>query len=59
MVELWGGTGLPMSSELSRSRLNALTTVYCCIMPKLLGHKCDASALNYILTSRRSPAEEK
>jgi hypothetical protein len=45
MVELWGGAGLSMSSELSRSWLHALTTLYCSRLPELLGCRCDGSAL--------------
>jgi hypothetical protein len=59
MVELWGGAGLSMSSELSRSWLYAPTTVYCSIMPELLGRRCDGSELSYIWTSRRPLGEER
>jgi hypothetical protein len=45
MVELLGGAGLPMSSELSRSWLYALTSVYCSRLLELLGCRYDASAL--------------
>lgn len=48
MVELWGGTGLSMLSELSKPWLYASTTVCCGMMPKLLGQRYDGSALNYI-----------
>lgn len=45
MVELWAGAGLPMSSELSRSWLDAMTTVSCSKLRELLGCKRDASGL--------------